>query len=253
MTDLDLLARFCPLLRLDSHEYYPPCSPETFVSCPRVTLRRVDGAPIATAPELSLAFLGPDRYADGQRALGTDVLGHDGRDYEASMRAMLEGRPELLDVAYGRVVQQGVDQWLQYWTFYFYNGGLSRHEGDWECMQVLLRWGQPMRVALAQHREVEVVEWGSVETQVERPVLYVAQGTHATYHAPGRHGLDACDGRGRLVDPLLEVMPATGWPLCKARVGDTRGDPDRPWETTSPPMPGRTRQWSDASGWASGT
>jgi hypothetical protein len=249
-TDLDLLKRFCPLLRLDSHEDFPPCSPETFVSCPRVTLKRADGEPLAWSPELSLAFLGPDRYANGDRALGTDVLGHDGKEYDASMREMLKERPELLDVIYGRVVKQGVDQWLQYWMFYFYNGGLSRHEGDWEYIQVLLRWEQPIRVALAQHRKAEKVPWVDVETQVERPVLYVAQSTHATYRESGRHDLDVCDGKGRLVDPHLEVMPTTGWPLCKARIGDTRGNPDRPWETTSPPMPGRTRQWSDASGWA---
>jgi len=256
MDDLELLETYCPLLRLDSRERFPPCSPETFVSCPRVTLRRSSGRVVAGPPELSLALLGPDRYGDGgEVAVGADRLGHAGRDYESSMLEVLEARPELADVIYGRSVVQGVDQWLQYWIFYFYNAGVSRHEGDWECAQVLLRWGRPMRVALAQHRHVEVVPWADVELHegTQRPVLYVARDTHATLHERGRHGLDVCDGEGRLVDPRLEVMPTTGWPLCRARVGDTRGNPDRPWETTSPPMPGRTRQWSNPSGWASGT
>lgn len=250
MSDLDLLRAYCPLLRLDSREHFPPCSPETFVSCPRVTLKRANGEPLAQPPELSLEFLGDRVYANGDRVAGDDVLGHDGKDYAGSMRAMLDERPELADVTYGRVA----GDWLQFWTFYFWNGGLSRHEGDWEFVQIRRVRGDAVLVAAAQHAGVEVRPWGQVERHVERqalrPVLYIARGTHATYFTRGRDGLDVCDGLGRLIDPRLEVIPEDGWPLWRGRYGDTRGNPDEPWQTTSPPGPGRTRQWKDPDGWA---
>lgn len=252
MTDDDLatLRAYCPLLRMDSREEFPPCSPETFVSCPRVTLKRANGEPLAWPPELSLAFLGANTYANGDRVAGDDVLGHDGKDYAASMHAMLAGRPELRDVIYGRIVRQGDDEWLQYWLFYFWNGGLSRHEGDWEFAQIRRVDGRPVLIAVAQHAGGDARGYDHpIEFLAGRPLLHIARGTHAIYFEPGHHGLDVADGHGRLVDPRLELMPETGWPKCKARLGDTRGNPDRAWETTSPPMPGRTRQWTDPAGW----
>jgi hypothetical protein len=86
----------------------------------------------------------------------------------------------------------------------------GRHEGDWEFAQVRLNTaGRPDRLTLAQHRWAESCAWAQVERRGGVPVLYVANGSHATYARAGTKDRpfpdpnDEADGRGRRARPRL--------------------------------------------------
>jgi hypothetical protein len=129
----------------------------------------------------------------------------------------------LPHVTYARRVR-GSDgrTWLQYWFLYATNAqdrGIvrtGRHEGDWEVVQVALgRDGRPRDATFAQHSWAEACPW--------RGVVYVANGSHASYPRAGEHGRpwpdpdDFADGRGRAVRP--EVRPFGAWARWPGRWG----------------------------------
>ena len=198
----ELLARFAPALRYDANEQFFADSAAQYTHLPGVELRRAPragkpGALLASAvpagqeARLALAFLGPRTYANGAKVEKTDVIGVRGRDYRAQYVALRMSRPDLNNRVYGRAVKTGDGRlWLQYWLFYFYNDyqlalGFGTHEGDWECVQ--LRMGidgdAPDVAVYAQHRHGEKRSWEDVEKLAgsDRPVVYVARGSHAAY------------------------------------------------------------------------
>ena len=99
---------------------------------------------------------------------------------------------------------------IQYWFFYFFNDwadkiwregedytGFNNHEGDWEMITVLINQDTyiPEKVGFSQHKRFskwaitggELVEWGDVEVieETNHPVVYVAIGSHASFHEEG--------------------------------------------------------------------
>jgi hypothetical protein len=95
--------------------------------------------------------------------------------------------------AYGRV-ERAADggAWLQYWLFYEQQDqdrGIvrtGRHAGDWEMVQYRLdAQGKPVQAVYAQHSGAERCGWESVEQREGRPVVYAANGSHASYLRPG--------------------------------------------------------------------
>lgn len=89
--------------------------------------------------------------------------------------------------------------------------GGHRHEGDWEVFQVLINDGLPFQATATQQGQLAVIDgevaggesrpWEAIEvTPASRPVVYVAQGSHALYFEPGattyEAGLDIRDGLG---------------------------------------------------------
>jgi hypothetical protein len=127
---------------------------------------------------------------------------------------------------------------IQYWLFYADNPhdrGIvrtGRHEGDWELVQV-----NPRRrlITYAQHSWAEACRYGG-----GRPTVYVANGSHASYGAPGRHDRpwpdpdDEADGRGRRVIPVVE--PFGDWLDFRGRWGRSEAS-WIPGESDSPPGP----------------
>src|SRR4051812_4769111 len=114
-------------------------------------------------------------------------------------------QPNLKPVVYHRVINGGGLAWHQYWLWYLYNpwgvGGVGKHEGDWEMVQIGVtpeRRSAPILMTCSQHHNGGKREYWSVEIDEEDPVVYVALGSHANYFAPGRQGggIDLCDGRG---------------------------------------------------------
>ena len=86
--------------------------------------------------------------------------------------------------------------YLQYWFFYIYNDWWNNHEGDWEMITVELdKDGNPLRVGYSQHHGGEIEPVGVVRSWSElmkmgaieknHPVVYVAEGSHASYPNPG--------------------------------------------------------------------
>jgi hypothetical protein len=162
---------------------------------------------------------------------------------------------------YGRVA----GDWLQYWLFYAQNtqdrGVLrtGRHAGDWEMVQVRLDGGRPVEAVYAQHSGAERCGWADVRLDSGHPVVFVANGSHASYFVPGVRDRmwpdpnDEADGAGELVRPPLvwisgespEWMRFAG-PWGGARAGWVPG------EESSPPGPAFQPQgrWSDPEGWA---
>src|SRR3954470_7761955 len=88
---------------------------------------------------------------------------------------------------YGRVA----GSWLQYWLFYAQNGQdrgvlrTGRHAGDWEMVQVRMEAGRPVEAVYSQHSGAERCGWGDVRLDSGHPVVFVANGSHASYFVAG--------------------------------------------------------------------
>lgn len=265
-TDAQLLREYQPYLRFDSQEAYFADAASTMTDSPGDTLKRHDGTVLATAGAgLSLALLGTDPYGGRPDAAAqpTDVLSIADRHYR-ERAAALHAKAEYRNVVYGHVAtdSQGA-RWLQYWCFYFFNdynliGHLFHaglHEGDWEMVQ--LRLGaddRPDHAVYAQHDHAQGRPWDQVDVVpgTQRPVVYVARGSHAAYFEPGAkwtgHWFDYADGRRQSPErQRLEVVDdsaAFAWMRWPGRWGDTpKGGGIAPAD--SPPSPGRREVWRD--------
>ena len=263
-----LLLRFQPVLRYDSNEQFFADSVAQFTVNPGNQLRRKaspdgDGAVIASAypeagePALTLDFLGPRKYSNGTPVQDGDAIGVRGKDYREQYRRLRASHPELSDVVYGHAIEANGRLWLQYWFWYFYNDyqlsfGLGTHEGDWEMVQFRMDMdaGHPEIAVYTQHRRSEVRPWEEVETLGDRPVIYVARGSHAAFFEPGFHQTEAwydlADGKRRMTHrPRLEILRTDepGWTRWPGRWGSTL--PRNAIESNSPTGPGAKRAWTD--------
>jgi hypothetical protein len=167
--------------------------------------------------------------------------------YDSAERFYAESIEGTPDVIYGRVVEQGSDTWLQFWTWYTMNWAplIGRHQGDWEGIQIQLD-PEPVSAVYAQHARGQRASWDTIVKRDGRPVVYVANGSHASYVTPGWHrhttvSVERANGNGRHVDPELVVMPEQGWPLRPGRWGADKH---------SPASPGHQWRWRQPSSWA---
>ena len=269
----DLLRRFAPALRYDSNEQFFADSAAQYTDAPGLSLRRgpqgtTPGAVIASAvpagsePKLSLGFLAPQTYGNGDAVEKADVLGVRGRDYRAQYVKLRTSRPDLNNRMYGRAAEANGRLWLQYWLWYFYNDyqlalGFGTHEGDWECIQ--LRMGidgdAPDVAVYAQHRYGEKRNWDAVEKlpdSPEVPIAYIARGSHAAYFEAGYHQTEAwydiADGKRPAPKLVLEIVedathPWMRWP---GRWGDTMPrNPRADLDQSAPTGPGTKKHWRD--------
>ena len=232
-----MLARHAPILRYDSAESWYAESVSPFVG----GLSRPGGR----ADHVSLAPTGERPQHNGLSEPGGDrVYGHAARGSD------------------GRV-------WLAYWFFYLANDPrlLGRwlpagvHEGDWEMIQLRLdpAGAVPNLALYAQHHHVGARRWEAVERDGsgDRPVIYVARGSHACYFDAGTHWtgvwFERADGYGRRLAPPLEVIAddeATSnwarwpghWGTTEARTGVLAR---LGLAAASPRGPGHQRQWRD--------
>ncbi len=267
-----LLARHQPVLRYDSQEMYFADSAAEWTDDSVQVLQRADGTTIAAAPPagpLALGFLGPATYADGEPAAAGDCISRPPHDYVAAARR-LHLNPAYRNRMHGRWATGGDGRiWLQYWFWYFYNdynlighflkAGL--HEGDWEMVQLRLdAAGETPELAVyAQHTHAEARPWAKVERVGDRPVVYPARGSHASYftaddfHWTG-NWFDHADGKGASPTIALDVVedgdPAYAWMRWPGCWGDTKPTdlsplPHDPLDSFSPRSPGHHPQWDD--------
>jgi hypothetical protein len=88
---------------------------------------------------------------------------------------------------------------------------------------------------LAQHSWAERCAWSELETSGDAPVLYVANGSHATYAMPGTHDRpfpdpnDEGDGAGPEVRPAASPIDDGSPAWVDARPCGS-GAPGRPWQ-----------------------
>jgi hypothetical protein len=160
------------------------------------------------------------------------------------------------------VYERTAGGWRQWWLAFARNDqdrGLvrtGRHAGDWELVQVRLgAGGEPVEAVYAQHSGAERCPWAAVEKRGGRPVVYVANGSHAAYFRPGVRDRtwpdpnDEADGRGAVVVPAVEPLGEwADWPgrWGGARAGWAPGEMDSPRGPAFQPQ-GR---WSDPDAWA---
>jgi hypothetical protein len=259
----DLLARHQPVLKYDSQESYFADSAAEWTDNPGNTLSGGDGKAISSAGHgLSLAFLGQN-YGNGRAATNKDKIGDPGTNY-ADQARRLHVLPGYANRIYGHAVLDAADDlWLQYWFWYFYNdfnliGNIIKaglHEGDWEMIQIRLRDEQPDLAVFAQHAHAESRDWSQVDVVpgTERPLVYVARGSHASYFEPGTHWtgawFDHADGKRKSPDQTLEIIsdgaPAWNWVRWPGSWGDTRASGDNPLDSNSPRSPGGHAQFDD--------
>ena len=188
------------------------------------------------------------------------VYVHDARDRYPV--AGVAGRPAA---SYGRAVAaRGGGRWLQYWRWHVQNPqdrgilNTGRHEGDWELVQVQLdRSGRPVEAVYAQHSGAERCGWSSVRTRGTAPVVYLANGSHASYFRPGVRDRtfpdpnDEAGGRGSVRRPRLDVISANdpGWMRFTGLWGTSRAH--WPFEQSSPRGPAfQGERWDDPAAFA---
>ena len=259
----DLLLRHQPGLKYDSMEQFFCDSAAEWTDNPGNQLRRADtahgqGEVLASGTDLKLAFLAGTRYSNGQEVRADDLIGDPKKNYREQYVALRASRPDLRNRMYGHAVEAGGRLWLQYWFFYFYNDynlalWIGLHEGDWEMVQLRMHDGVPDLAVYAQHRQAEKRPWtqvGKVPGDPNRPMVYVARGSHASYFEPGFHQTEAwydlADGKRNSPRCALEIVtdddPA--WIVWPGVWGDTRarvGGIDQP----SPRGPAAHDSWTD--------
>ncbi len=248
-----LLKRYVPELRLDEQEAYFPDSAATITDNDGGALQysnrllKSDGTVIASSdPDLegetlSLDFLAPT-YPEpvGYAASATDYIdeNNDTREMDAWE---FHNDPQYRNRIYGRAVPLADGTMLQYWAFYynnpktFFTGG--DHEGDWEMIQIRLdENNSPVGATYAQHTAGEYCAWNDVErTERDRPVVYVAEGSHASYFTAGDHPIppygvwDYANGAGEHMNPLLiDVTAVPAWMQWPGRWGGADSSPFGP-------------------------
>jgi VPS62-like protein len=261
-TFAELLKRHRPVLKYDSQESYFADSAAEWTDNPGNRLLDANGKELAVAKQgLTTAFLGVE-YPDGTAADKRDVISNPGKEYREEARKLHEN-PRYANRMYGHaVVDDNNDLWLQYWFWYFFNdynligmflkAGL--HEGDWEMIQIRLKDETPDLAIYAQHANAETRKWSQVDLVpgTQRPLVYVARGSHASYFEPGRHWtghwFDYADAKRKSPDVALNIVVESDedwrWVRWPGRWGDTK-KAGSPLDSDSPGGPADHKQWDE--------
>jgi hypothetical protein len=121
-------------------------------------------------------------------------------------------------------------------------------------IQIHLAREKPDRAVYAQHSVAEGRDWRQVDLlpNTQRPIVYVARGSHASYFEPGTqwtgHWFDHADGKRRSPEPRLvvvdETVPEFRWVRWPGRWGDTKAGKN-PLDSNSPTGLGAKPHWDD--------
>ena len=217
----ELASAFRPVLRFDSAERWRPMNVEHMLAeshedgrrhevCARVEGARDRCEPVAAVADL----LGLSRSASLGQNTYLDLVGRErnGRDYgaPASARCPRPGSSRDCDAgeptaAYYHVAAANGRFYVDYWWFFRYSDysrvgfatTCSRrlltictdHEGDWEGMTVVVRADRSDQFEYAGYAAHEgFFRYGGAEVEKVdgRPVVYIANGSHAAYPKPCR-------------------------------------------------------------------
>jgi hypothetical protein len=199
-----------------------PVPVDTVLGNSEIALRKLDdpGFSIYGPTAADLAREGT-RYFDAYIDLPGDPR-RSSCKYQLDAARYAAGAP---NVTYARVVQQNETLVLQYWLFYYFNNWNNKHEADWELIQ--LTWDassanralqkNPRTISLSQHSIGEKARWtdAKLHREGDRPLVFVAAGSHANYFAPRMYmGLGSggegvgCDDASNSVErtPLSAVL-----------------------------------------------
>lgn len=293
-----LAERFRPWLMFDSGEPWRPQSIESLLG-----ERLEDGRPAQRFCTRSGGSTDCRRVADLRQfenriaragALGNstylDIAGKDDyRAYRAPSRSALCARKGLLDcddtkgsAIYYHVIWSNRRYYIDYWWFLRYNHfaltdchgsfeGCDEHEGDWEGVTLVTAPEDRSRldyVVYATHKSTFRYPAAQLDRQAGRPMVFVADGSHASYPLPCSgacrqpitfHGLvylpeeptdgkrpwarnaEACPAgvRGSCLLPLPAGRPGrTAWTTWPGLWGETCGERCARKAPQSPASPG---------------
>lgn len=183
-----LLARHVPVVVLHPAERFQPVPVDGFLADSDVKQRQADGTWVTVPGPLPTAA-GPWRLDQRLCAARDGIAAID--CYAAADKAH-----GAAPTVYGAYHRRGERVALQYWLFYPFNPYSTDvppnprfaqvHEGDWELVTVILdRAGRPVTAGYSRHCSGTKRAWATVPKRGQRPVVYVALGSHANYFAPG--------------------------------------------------------------------
>ncbi|EAL20509.1 hypothetical protein CNBE4290 [Cryptococcus deneoformans B-3501A] len=150
------------------------------------------------------------------------LYGPAGQEEELEKRKKNNERGRIEEPVYGFWVDQNrgvVDLW--YWAFYPLNFGkpagrlgiLGNHVADWEHLRVRIVDGVPVSADYSTHEggrlSAGTVRWEEVEKVHDRPVAYVAMGSHGLGNI--FKIVDKTDDEGPIWDTLDNVIPVRYW------------------------------------------
>ena len=279
-----LLARHVPILVLHPAEPVRPSSVDGFLA--DADVQRRAGTAWETVPG-PLPLGGPEVRLDQRSCRASDG--------PAATRCYVgaESAHGATPVVYGAARRSRDRLELQYWVWYPWDvysptvppGELWQvHEGDWECVSVVVDLrGRPVVVGYSQHGAGVRRAWASAPKQGLRPLAYVALGSHANYPTAATHRFDPRvvdplfisiirqnggepvdhTGRGRIVRPRLVRVTATSpaWMAFAGGWGEdgylrVPGGQPTSYGATGPKGPAFHEQWrrpvADVLGWPTG-
>jgi hypothetical protein len=203
-----------PLVYLHPGEQYLPMSAQDFINHSELRWSHDSGCPddkLADRCRISSARLGSGGYTRNTTNL---LCMGNGDSYSTTDRTRphdaetgKEGFFLDLDNRYRRGTGTGAPvyydyvpgRYVTYWFFYGYSqppgpDELTRrvsHEGDWESVTIKLdAQDRPTHAIVYSHGEPCSVPWSEVEKSGGRPVIYSAEGSHASYPSAGGHQVD---------------------------------------------------------------
>jgi len=232
-TDVDLLSRHKPILKLSSGEPWGPVAVDDVIGDYGFLGNRT--ARLNLAQLAAAAQDGVMASVDNltcRTSSGVDCYGRRVPKYSDAPAKVLYGRvwrnPSAVstrDPAFA----------LQYWLFYYFDAfpnnrtffgtpsAWQLHESDWEFVELLLdRRLRPLIAAYSQHCSGRLRRWSSVEKRGGHPLVWIALGSHANYFAPtsGTPAPAACSGARRIPENLVtgskgffDVADGRGGPL----------------------------------------
>jgi hypothetical protein len=174
---------------------YHPCNAEFFLARVhrrdrppdysfRDLFRRWQAPPIDGIPALraKLAATTPERTEPWEIDVAKVPSQRESQAWRAYGGMLGETDDPYACVTYARYVRGVEEIALQYWYLYIYNDFRNNHEADWEMATIVLdRSGVPDRMGLSSHHTGMRRDWPRVFKIRERPVIYVARGSHANY------------------------------------------------------------------------
>jgi hypothetical protein len=204
-----LAKRFCPIIHLKGEggliEHYEPTQIETLID--QSLVRDINNSSFQEKASISSLL----RWSKSVYYLDLVGLTPSIEHYDDYLRSYVEIKNRYKPSVYARISEQIEDGYtvLQYWLFYYFNDWRDYHEGDWELVQLnftgktakeIIEAGEePLSAAYSQHQAGQQMSWGKMKEtgliEDTHPVVYVAQGSHSNYFAPGNFwaGLDFDD------------------------------------------------------------
>jgi len=185
----ELIEKYAPVLHFTQDEKFYPSSVESFFEH-AVLVRRYpflicDKAYPNGIKEAMKMSTGSDTYIKLRRNLFEDIA-------EIYTRA----RKGYKNTVYARAVQTWdndqvvyiVQYWFFYWASLLGSTDIVFHECDWEMVMIYFdQEMKPVKAGYSQHFYGEVRNWQQIETDENRPLVYISFGGHTSHFNPGTH------------------------------------------------------------------